>query len=142
MTKFFLLMCWLTLCADASVHGQSAASNQDVSEYKINKIVSIKVTVSTRRDNYNPKETCETFVMTPKRAKAFLSHSATSTYSGAFHQESFSSCESEGTVIFANGDQGEWLISRNGRGFLSLTSGKYKDLMVHLHCYRCENWKF
>ena len=125
----------------------SALADQDEDDYKapnykIGRITKIEITKATVREDYDPKESCDTFVMTQKLATFFLRHSRVTSTHYFRSESSLSSCASEGTVRLSNGDEAQWAIYRNGRGIMELTNGKRKGLVVPLHCNRCEEWDF
>ena len=138
MIKYFsVLTClfWLTNAA--------SASDRDAEHYKIGKIAKITITNATERSDYDPQETCETFVMTTPLIKYFFSHAKVTSANYHHYRDDLSSCSSEGTVEFLNGDKGHWTISRNGVGQMSiLNREKIKDDVIYLHCNKCENWDF
>jgi hypothetical protein len=134
------------LCATASM-AQEQPPTQDhdpdyykVPSYKIGKITSITVTTPSKRVDYDPKERCDTFVMNQKLSTFFFTHSRLVSGESNFHDSDYSSCEAEGKIQFANGDAGDWTISRYGSGLLQMTEGKLKGKLLYLHCRKCEDW--
>lgn len=110
------------------------------SPYKITKVVKVNITAASIRNDYDPKEDCSTFVMTPKLVTFFFNHSLTVSQAYRMHQSDFTSCEAEGLVKFANGDEAKWSIQRGGIAFLSVLHGKFKDKVIILRCRKCEDW--
>jgi hypothetical protein len=118
------------------------ADNYRVPNYKIGKVVKIDVTKATVREDFDPKESCDTFVMTRKRATFFIEHSRVTSRHNFVSESMLSSCASEGTVKLSNGDEARWAIYRVGRGIMTVAAGKRKGKVVHLHCNKCEDWDF
>ena len=118
-----------------------SASEKDAELYKLQKIAKITITNPTERSDYNPEETCESFVMTQKLAKDFFRHAKVTSANYHHYRDDLSSCSSEGSVEFSNGDKGHWTISRNGVGLMSiLNREELKSDVIYLHCDKCENW--
>lgn len=69
MIKYFPLLVCLFLHENTAL-----ASDKDAEQYRIGKVVNITITKATERSDYNPQETCETFVMTKRLVKYFFRH--------------------------------------------------------------------
>lgn len=117
------------------------ASEQDAEHYKLGKVAKVTITHASIQSDYNPQETCETFVMTTRLIKYFFSHAKVTSENYHHYQDSLSSCSSEGTIEFSSGDKGHWTISRNGVGLMSiLNKEEIKNDVIYLHCDKCEDW--
>lgn len=110
-----------------------------VPKYKIGKVSAIKVTSASIHGDYDPKEDCTSFQMTPKKARFFMSHANPISPHAAANDYTFTSCYSEGTVKFVNGVEAIWLINHGGTGSMSLKSGVKKGELINLHCQRCDD---
>ncbi|MDE1925651.1 MAG: hypothetical protein KGL18_10675 [Burkholderiales bacterium] len=117
----------------------NGADDRSIPAYKLTRIAKIVVTAPSKSDGYDPKEDCGQLSMTPKRGIFFFRHSRIVSQASAFHDFSYSSCYSEGTVQFVNGDRGEWRISHGGTGTLLLKTGQSKGKFLHLYCKRCDD---
>jgi len=137
------LRIFFALCCVALLNTAVLASDQEAEHYKIRKIAKITITNATERSDYNPQETCETFVMTPRLVKYFFRHAKVTSANYHHYRDDLSSCSSEGTIEFSDGDKGHWTVSRNGVGLMSILNRKeLKGDVIYLHCDKCEDWDF
>ena len=110
------------------------------SSYKMTKAAKVTVTIPSKRNDYDPKEDCKTFVVRQRHAVFFFSHAKPVSESTRMHESDFSSCEADGTIRFVDGDTGKWTIKRNGIAYLEILNGNSKGQVVILHCKKCEDW--
>ncbi len=108
--------------------------------YKMTKVAKVNITNASFRTDYDPKEDCTDFVITPKLATFYFNHARPVSESDRMHRYAFSSCKAEGKVKFANGDEAEWTIQRGGMAFVDMLHGKFKDKTIYLHCDKCVDW--
>lgn len=118
---------------------------QDASYYKAPAftppaIARIEVAKPSQKSDAGAEEDCSGFVITPQLAREFFSHAQAVSEHRRMHELDWSACYAEGRVKFVDGRSGSWMIARYGVGALTLSSGRFKDKTIFLHCARCEEW--
>ena len=111
-----------------------------VMPYRIGKIAKLTITSASQKSDYDEAEDCRSFVMTPALIRDFFRHARPVSEAARMHEYDFSSCQAEGKVRFANGDEAAWLIWRGGTGLMLPSNGKFKGKKIYLHCLKCEDW--
>lgn len=113
--------------------------NFSVPLYKIGKIKEILVTTASGKTDYEPKEDCSDWKMTQKRARYFFRNPEHVSNNAFWHDYTYTSCYSKGSIKFMNGDEGTWTIYMYGRGTLLINNGKQKNKLIHLYCKKCDD---
>lgn len=131
----------LFACAGIAAEQKDDPNYYKPAAYKMAKVAKVTVTTASKRNDYDPKEDCTTFIVKPKHATFFFNHSKPISEAVRMHESDFSSCEADGKVTFANGDQADWTIKKNGIAYMEILNGKSKGQVVILHCLKCEDWE-
>ena len=108
--------------------------------YKLTKVISITITKPSYKFDDEAIDDCSTFRMTPKLVHYVFKHAEIQYPTKRMHDlDTASACRAAGTVKFANGDEGTWLIWGGGTLALGLAKSAYKEPVVYLVCRKCES---
>jgi hypothetical protein len=102
----------------------TAASAAEEWRYQPGKVVKVTISENAAVDTHSSgagEEDCKPFRLTSAAVRSYFRKAQAIEDT---HDYQWSGCKASGSIVFANGDRGEWQINSSRLGFLNLKDGR------------------